>query len=408
MQQKLRFWLGQSPLSDRYDDARKKRLNGTCEWILHKPQFLAWRAPEFPTSTKLLWINGNAGFGKTVLCAHIIDSLQDLDGPVAHFFFTSDDSTSRGDPFVALRSWISQVTSRHGSAFDSVYQRADDDPNSTATRATILGAFTDLVRAVPGCTFVADGLDECAFLTRGSSSVARFIQDVAHAVADTDTRILLVSRSEPDIRHALVESCLSFDEYTISAYDVRHDTDACAKQIVNSKLDNKSNGVRLDLSNAMSERCEGQFLWLDMQQECLRKGMNTKQLQKAIRDSPADLGLIYDNAWQRIIQLNEEDKNQAFALLRWAAFALRPLTVSEITQAVLMEKSNDVSIDDLPDAVDDDYIDTEIAGLCGSLVDCQGRAGRLPSGPADCLLATFHRQAIPGLQPPNNKLAAPD
>ncbi|RSL58329.1 hypothetical protein CEP51_014090 [Fusarium floridanum] len=70
-----------------------------------------------------------------------------------------------------------------------------------------------------------------------------------------------------------------------------------------------------------------------------------------------------------ITRLGEWEKHRAFALLRWTVFALRPLIVCEITEAVLIVEFEDLPLDDLPDAVDDDYVDSEIIGLCGPLLE---------------------------------------
>jgi Ni2+-binding GTPase involved in maturation of urease and hydrogenase len=82
--------------------------------------FQHWLSTEFSAGPKLLWVNGPAGFGKSILCAHVVEHLSStLDTPVAHFFFTSDNE-SREDPFLALRLWISQIVSRHEGAFEHV------------------------------------------------------------------------------------------------------------------------------------------------------------------------------------------------------------------------------------------------------------------------------------------------
>jgi hypothetical protein len=338
--------------------------------MLDRPAFRHWLAIEASAGPKLLWVNGPAGFGKTILCAHVVEHLSsNLDTPVAHFFFASDFE-SREDPYLALRSWISQIVSRHEDAFEHARQRWESDPDTVATRATIITLFTQLLHVIPGCTLVADGLDECAHLDNSSTSVAKFLHDVRDAVAGTNARILVVSRDEPEIRHALIDDAReSFAEYRIIPEDVRSDTAAYSRSIVNKKLSNKSDDVRSTLSVAMTDRCEGQFIWLKMQGESLRSGMNKKQLQDAIEDTPTGLNQLYEKNWTRIIQLKEWETQRAFALLRWTAFALRPLTVCEITEAALILESEDLPLEDLPDAVDDDYVNSEIVGLCGPLLE---------------------------------------
>ncbi|KAG9494957.1 hypothetical protein J7337_013186 [Fusarium musae] len=365
-------WLSSCPPDERYHDSLQKKLPGTCDWILDRTAFSRWLAGG-STNRKLLWVNGHAGFGKTILSAHLVDHLSStLSAPVAHFFFSSDHA-SREDPFLALRSWISQIVSQNDDAFEHARQSWISDVDLVATRVTIITLFKQLLRDIPGCILIADGLDEC-------TSIAKFLRDVVDSVAGTETRVLLVSRDELAIRDALTDGTReTFDEYRITLEDVRPDINAYSHAIVSRKLCNKSDDVRSTLSEAMSDRCQGQFLWLKMQEECLRGGMNKKQLQRAIENTPTGLDRLYDHSWTKITKLEEEGRDRAFALLRWAAFALRPLTVCEITEAALILTSGELSRDDFPDAVDDEYIKSEIIGLCGPLLEVRkGSTGSSP------------------------------
>uniref|UniRef100_A0A8H7TT20 ZZ-type domain-containing protein n=1 Tax=Bionectria ochroleuca TaxID=29856 RepID=A0A8H7TT20_BIOOC len=337
-------WLSSCPPDERYHDSLHKRLPGTCKWILDRTVFIRWLAES--VSPKLLWVNGHAGFGKTILCAHLADHLAStLGAPAAHFFFSSDHA-SREDPFLALRSWVSQIISQNDDAFEHAWQSWLSDADLLANRVTVMNLFKQVVHDIPGCTLIADGLDE----------------------------FLFVSRDEPGIRDVLMNDAhATFDEYRIMPEDVRPDTNAYAHAIVNRKLSNKSDNVRSTLSEAMSDRCQGQFLWLKMQEECLRGGMNKKQLRQAIENTPTGLNSLYDHNWTRIANLGEEARYRAFALLRWAAFSFRPLTVFEITDAVLILTSGDLIPDDFPDAIDDEYIKSEIIGLCSPLLEVTNR-----------------------------------
>ncbi|KAH8669300.1 ankyrin-1, partial [Ilyonectria robusta] len=340
-----------------------------------------WLDQEFPAGAKLLWINGPAGFGKTILCAHVVERLSStLKTPVAHFFFSSD-LESREDPVVAVRSWISQIVSQHEGAFEHVRQKWEADSDPVATRANAVMLLTQLLRVVPGCMFIVDGLDECTYLDDRSTSVTKFIKTVKKAVVGTNTRVLVVSRAEPEIRTALTDDTPeSFAEYEIAPDDVRSDTAAYSRDIVDRQLPNKSDDVRSALSEAMTDQCEGQFLWLKMQEKSLRKGMNKKQLQHTIEETPTGLDQLYDRSWQRITQAREGERPRIYALLRWAAFALRPLTVCEVTEAVLIDESEDLPIEALPDAVDDDYIDKGIVRLCGPLLEVRSQHSDTSAG----------------------------
>ncbi|KAK1993863.1 hypothetical protein LX36DRAFT_545586, partial [Colletotrichum falcatum] len=104
----------------------------------------------------------------------------------------------------------------------------------------------------------------------------------------------------------------------------------------------------------------------------LSKGRKRKQLEKDIDAAPAGLEGLYDRNWERIEVLRHEERTRAFSLLRWAAFSVRPLTVFETTGAVLLDEDcEDLPLDEFPGSVDDDYINSEILGLCGSLIEVQ-------------------------------------
>jgi hypothetical protein len=79
---------------------------------------------------------------------------------VAHFFFFTSDHESREDPFVALRSWISQIAAQNDDAFQCFHEAWETDSAETASRRTLVELFPAVNYSVPGCTFVADGLDE--------------------------------------------------------------------------------------------------------------------------------------------------------------------------------------------------------------------------------------------------------
>ncbi|KAI3571771.1 hypothetical protein IWW34DRAFT_857726 [Fusarium oxysporum f. sp. albedinis] len=69
------------------------------------------------------------------------------------------------------------------------------------------------------------------------------------------------NKDEPEIRHALIDDAReSFAEYKIMPEDVRSNTAAYPRSIVNRKLPNKSDDVRSTLSEAITDRCQGQFL----------------------------------------------------------------------------------------------------------------------------------------------------
>ncbi|KAH8748270.1 hypothetical protein F5883DRAFT_372416, partial [Diaporthe sp. PMI_573] len=67
--------------------------------------------------------------------------------------------------------------------------------------------------------------------------------------------------------------------------------------------------------------------------------------------------------------------------LRRVTFALRLLTVSEITEALLIDvQFPDPPVDEMPDSIDDNYIREAIANPCGSLLEVRNSSGDTDEG----------------------------
>ncbi|KFH46988.1 Vegetative incompatibility protein HET-E-like protein [Hapsidospora chrysogenum ATCC 11550] len=295
----LNAWIMGQQFSDgtreNYGNAIERRLDGTCNWILKRKAFTRWCGQE-PTSkvSKFLWIHGPAGFGKTVLCAHMIKHLLSLEiGPVVHVF--SEYGNFREDPYTAVRSWVSQLVAENNIAYELAKAKSEPDVNQAAPKSVVVELLGEILRAVPHSCLVLDGLDEC--LQSGPTKAAsKFLQSLDCILAKTTTRILITSRDEPEIRSALVTLRYSeLTEYKITPEDVHNDIQSYSQSIIdgNRKLSKQSQEFRDSLSQRMVDRCQGQFLWLKLQEEPLRRGLNRQHLQKLIEESPPGISNIY-------------------------------------------------------------------------------------------------------------------
>ena len=288
---------------------------------------------------------------------------------------------------MVLRAWISQLVMCDGEAFRITFERWEDQDGVSATDSDVLEIFQAITRNVHKCTFIVDGLDECAWnqeetWTNNCKSPMGFFTSIKQAVEHTRTRIMIFSRDEPEIRHAYYSVFGDNDgsspiEYRILPQDVRADASLFSQLIVNEKLRNKSDAQKEHLSQKMVDRCDGMFLWMKMLGDELRGGMNISRLEKTIEKAPKKVEHLYDRNWDRVVAMDEKDSNRALSILRWAAFALRPLTILELTEALLIadeDSCDDLLVDELPDSIDEEYIRSEILGPCGSLLETRKAA----------------------------------
>ncbi|KAJ6002962.1 hypothetical protein N7451_005509 [Penicillium sp. IBT 35674x] len=384
----IHTWLlgGHLP-NETYARSTERRIDGTCEWILSTPWFLHWYSHEFPLGhPKTLWVNAPAGFGKSILCAKVVDHLvSNLKEPVSHFFFSTD--AEREDHFVALRTWLSQMMP-HPRIYAIIRDLWALQQGVKATRHDITGLLRDIVLAVPGCTFILDGLDECSRMAdRRDDSIAVFLEAIAQATAGTKTRLLIFSRDEPEIRKSLsAMHDVILIQHKITSDHVRSDIDMYSRWVVDRKLAKKTEVVKEDISRKLADRCSGQFLWIKLQEDHLRSTANQKSLQRIINSTPIGLEDAYERNWLRISRLSEHYRSRAFNILRWAAFSLRPLTVNEMAGALLVtEQDDEVLVDEVPDEIDEDYIEIEILKDCNSLLEI-----RTPHTEASAGMKTIH------------------
>jgi ankyrin repeat protein len=231
-----------------------------------------------------------------------------------------------------------------------------------------------IVSEICSFTLVLDGFDE---YDRTDNARAEFLQKLSKATDGTGSRILVTSRIETDIEAELSPKTTEETGHVrlqckITEQDVRTDISMFCKSVVDKKLPRKDDRLRHEVAGRLAEKCEGMFLWIRLQQDQLRSGKNAKQLHSIVNNMPVGLHHTYERNWGAIQKLSTEDKERALAILEWTTYAFRPLTVAEITEALVVECNNDIASlqwDDLPDEIDEEYINSEIVDLCGGLIE---------------------------------------
>lgn len=323
-----------------------------------------------------------------MLCSRLIEhaSSISLPFPPAYFFFSSEHE-SHSDPYVAIRFWIRQIVSQNDTTFRMAAMQAEAETGQEASRSSLVRLLNDIVHAVSGYTLIADGLDECAIRVRD------FLFDIKMAIKGSNTRILIASRHQSSIHDSLIadNEGINFAELRILPEDTQADILAYSNSIVSQKLSQKPQDTQHEISKVMVDRCQGQFLWMKLQSDSLRNTLSKKQLQKAISNTPSGIMRVYERSWQKVMDMPERDRNRAIDLLRWVVFATRPMNVGEIIEAVQVDMNDHGGLpfdpDELPDFMDEEYVNSEITALCQSFVEIRPPASA-PS--TDLLQSTVH------------------
>ena len=426
-------WLSAISTIDNYERAVSARLMGTCDWIQERREYQTWESQnEVSNHAKILWIHGPASFGKTIISASIVQRLESKfcsatktlrkpvgkkDGrildlqdtrtstglgstasvPIVAYFFCSFEDEATRQPLAIMRSWISQIISRNDEALEMVLAFSREKRSTKATESDLWTLLERLSAQQEALYLVVDGFDECVSKTHTSKTHAisddrtSFIHRLARSSARSNNKILLVSRANTDLRLSFLEAkeIIDFTEYEITLSDTSHDIQLFSHSVTEKRLMNKPDALRRELAAEAAQRCEGMFLWIRLLHDRFSPGRNAAQLREIVRNTPAGLEQAYDKELERIQDLDPEDRNHAVAVLRWTLFAVRPLTVRELTEALqisLKGEPGDFPEDSLPDVWDDLYLDHQIKKPCGSLIDI--RIG-LPDEPVHARSVSF-------------------
>ncbi len=373
-------WLEATTTENSYDAYCTARLDTTCSWIDTHPIYQAWSSEKVVKSSKILWINGPPGFGKSVLCAYIIKSLLSRDDSPVYYFFCSGDSDAQRSPSSILRAWMHQAIHQDEAILDNVLQYLISCRNTKATLSDLWQVLKKLMSHSPNAVFAVDGLDECPRSTN-RVDLHRTREDILNELlkvaADAEAQILVVSRNEGDIRsqlspHGPQPSGLKIYELAITRDLVSSDVTCFATHIVNHKLPTKPYQFNETLAARMAKKGDGMFLFIRLQSQNLRPRKRNSQLERAVDEMPTELPQIYRRNWSNIQNYSESDKQLAEIILRWVTFAQRPLTIAELSEIVAVLGGDDddsPQFDDLPDPFDSEYVDSEILGLCGSFIE---------------------------------------
>ncbi|KAM0130858.1 hypothetical protein ACHAO1_007639 [Botrytis cinerea] len=347
----------------RIEDTKGGLLEGLYDWILGNPEFQQWHKDQ---QSRLLWIKGDPGKGKTMLLCGVINELEKSKAKsvlLSHFFCQATDSrinyataVLRGLIYLLVdqqRSLISHIRTKYDESGKSLFE----DANAWVVLSKI---FIDILQD-PSLNFVyliVDALDECVVdLPK--------LMDLIVQTSSISPRIkwIVSSRNWPNIGKALntatqkLRLCLELNEKSISA------AVASFIQLKVNRLATRnkySNDTREAIQQHLMLNANGTFLWVALVCQELSLVPGWKALQK-LTAFPPGLDALYRRMLDQII--DSEDAELCKSILAVVSAVYRPLTLDELITFVNM-----------PNGVAGDYeVLSEIISLCGSFLTLRER-----------------------------------
>ena len=332
-------------------------MEDSYRWILDNTDFQQWRNAQ---QSRMLWIKGDPGKGKTMLLCGIINELiKSTHIANVSFFFCQATDACINNATAVLRglmyllvdqqpSLISHIRKKHDHAKKNLFE----DANAWVALCEI---FTNILQdsSLNSTYLIIDALDECVV---DLPKLLDFI--VQKSFVSPRVKWIVSSRNGPDIEERLeraghkVRLCLEQNAECVStavSIYIQYKVLQLAQQ---KKYNDKTRDAVLDhlFSNANNT-----FLWVALVCQNLEKIPRWKTLAK-LNAFPPGLDSLYKRMVEQIC--NSDNADLCKQILALIAIVYQPITLKELTSLVEMLEDMSSDLESLG----------EIIGLCGSFL----------------------------------------
>lgn len=320
----------------RDDKARIEAIKGglledSYRWILQHSDFRQWLNDKH---SRLLWIRGDPGKGKTMLLCGIVNELNKTDALLSYFFCQASDERINSATAV-LRGLIYLLVDHQPSLLSHVQKKYKDvgdalfkDVNAWSALSEIfLNILKDMDANQQQTYIVIDALDECV------TDLPKLLDFIAIKFAVfPHVKWIVSSRNWPDIEEQLaitqqISLRLELNEDSISAA-----VSAYIKHRVERLAQKKrySEATRNIVQQHLSSNSNNTFLWVALVCQNLEK-MTLKNTIQQLNEFPPGLDSLYKRMTQQINNL-EDASNVQFCcrILATVLHVYRPITMAEL------------------------------------------------------------------------------
>ncbi|KAI1376469.1 hypothetical protein F4677DRAFT_79151 [Hypoxylon crocopeplum] len=338
------------PATD-YSYFRDQWANGTCEWILQEQNFVEWFQSPEPTS-RLLWLNGGAATGKSVLSSFIINNLIGRGACCQYFFIRFADQKKRTLSLL-LRSIAFQVAQVTSSFLQKLLELADEavDYETAYPRTIWERIFKSILFNMEGrkpLYWIIDGLDEA----HDPRAIIKLLSDIS--CSSVPLRIMLIGRNTSEIRSAFQKVPSSLNLGMISIEGHLDDLQCYVRQELSMA---GSSELREGIIKRIVEGSQNNFLWIRLAVDKLNLCHRLADVELALQQLPIGMEAIYDRMASSIAQ-NPSPTNKFVAsnILQCVTCSFHELTITDLAQVL------DEEMSDLLD------LERSILDLCGGFV----------------------------------------
>lgn len=309
----------------------RNRTNGTFEWIFDVTEFKEWRlgGSRPQARSRSLWLNGLPGVGKSTIAAYIIQALQThhRQASVLYFFCKSGDSNLDTLPRL-VRTLAAQLVPKIPTARYHLETLKENDFKISTPDSVFL--YQNLIRdSLKGWNkeifIVLDGLDECSIESQQAD-----LEALLTNMSSLDVRLLVSSRITAEISSGLFNSQRRELTYEDSQNDIKLYISCCVAK--SEGLEKGFQMLNLNPSKFLSGKARGNFLWVKLVLNMLKRKTSEKDFKQVIDTLPKDLEEVYEQLLQRL-----ESRGSlmlALAIFKCVIYSKLSLSIAEMEIAI--------------------------------------------------------------------------
>ncbi|KFA78743.1 hypothetical protein S40288_01623 [Stachybotrys chartarum IBT 40288] len=328
----------------------EKQHAGTCQWLTNSPTFQEWvdipsdredadpllvQNRARPTS-KILWLNGRPGTGKSVATGHVVRYLQSCNLDCSFYFFGQGDKI---DSAVAafLRSIAFQMAEASIDVRRAIVSMMDDgitlkqDDHHTLFTTLFVDRIFKLEQFRPHF-WVIDALDECS--SKDIPTLVSMLSKPTTLDSRFPIRIFMTSRPGGQIERLLSLERLQVSELKTGKEDTLKDIELFLQARCPMESDPQS---YLDLVGDVLSKSNGLFLWASLTSAKLEDAYSFEDKQDILRQIPPEM----DGFYSRIIKsiADSPSADLAKCILKWTICSTKLLNLNELIEAVKLDIS---------------------------------------------------------------------
>jgi hypothetical protein len=316
----------------RIEETKGGLLEDSYCWILENSDFRRWR--DDPQS-RLLWIEGDPGKGKTMLLCGIVKNLKKAKTAHLSYFFCQATDSRINNATAVLRGLLYLLVTQQPSLVSHIQKKYDyagkalfEDANAWVALSEI---FINILQdsSLNSTYLIVDALDECVidlpklldFIVRISSirSCAKWIVS-SRSEAHIEQRLQLndsgIIRLSLDLKENAAQVSRAVDTYIncclLKLPEIEHDIHL--QDSIREKMQQKANGT---------------FLWVSLAMRELKEAMAWEVLQ-VLEEVPIELKDLYRRMIQQIKQLRRKYPELCRQVLSTVLATYRPLHLQEL------------------------------------------------------------------------------